>query len=74
METLNIKNRIEELTGLKVSIKKGRGSEKGYTIFTARNKKEWSFDNAIELREEFEAPEPNPTFCNSYRLSVYEIN
>ncbi len=77
MSSLEIRKMIEKETGLKISMRKESvsGSLRGYMRFTSRNVKgvlsEWDFEFTQKMKEKFNAPEPNPTFCNNYSLLVY---
>ena len=72
-----IKNQLEEETGLKISIRINSisSSMRGYVSFTTKKQKgeftEWSYEYSLKLKKEFEQDELHPTFSNKYQLSVY---
>lgn len=79
MNTQDIQSKIESLTGLKISVKKGKGSMKGYMIFWPQFQNgiypTIPFEYTIELREllkEFSTVK-NPLFVSVTEVCVYGV-
>jgi hypothetical protein len=78
MTKMEIKNKIESETGLKISVRKQslNSSMRGYLTFSTCKKKGvypvWGFAYSQKLLKEFAAPEPNPTFCDNSQLNIYK--
>ena len=72
-----VKELLEERTGLKITVRRERlqGSMRGYMRFrpikTSGVYPEWSFEFGREMSAKFHVDGPNPTFCNNWSLSVY---
>lgn len=79
MKVQEIQNLILEKTGLKTSVKKGTGSQKGYLIIWPQFQNgiypAWGEDMRNELKEllkEYDR-EPKPLFCSRDTLTVFGI-
>ena len=70
-DTLKVKNYIEGLTGLKISVKKEKenSSLRGYVTFKPRKPTEWTKINSDHFLKKYKGDKK--TFCNRYSLSVY---
>lgn len=77
---LEMKTFVENISALKVSVKKSgiSTSMRGYIVFSAKKKSgiypEWSNEVKKEILKELAGSEPNPTFVNKYQVCFYVGN
>lgn len=71
MKATELKNRIEAETGLKISVKNGKGSELGYVIFTVKSNKNFEYEYPRNLIKEFPECDIKPAFANNYQIGIY---
>jgi len=71
MNALEVKNKIETETGLKVSVKRGNGSMAGYLIFTTKRSQSFEYLYSRNFIKQFPSCDFKPSFANNYQISIY---
>ena len=77
LSTKDIQNLVLEKTGIKVSVKKGAGSERGYFIFTPMFQNgaypKIPIEFARELVKQYPGEEPHPNFASNSQILFYDL-
>jgi hypothetical protein len=71
MTTTEVKTKIQNETGLKVSVKKGSGSMSGYVMFTTKRTEQFEYPYSRNFIKSFPECSLKPAFANNYQISIY---
>lgn len=71
MTTLEIKNQIATATGTNVTVKAGKGSMAGYTIFSVNKNNKIDFNFRQSFVKLFPACDVKPAFSSDISIMIY---
>jgi hypothetical protein len=68
-----VKQTIETATGVKVSIRKGKGAMAGYTYFSVNKNNKIDFNFRKEFVKQFPACDIKPAFSSDISIMIYHF-